>query len=155
MHDMRRDCPLVYGYEPVVTLMNSVASAYTKVMQIANEYREIAELACNVLSDPLCEQRYRAGCITRYNRNQGVRAPFEQPGCLETVLPIEYFVKTQGEEGVMSAAEGVQERAGDGAWTSSRYSWDDTPNLYLILGVQPGCTARECDRAKRQIMLRT
>ena len=121
---MRKDCPLFYGYEPVVALMNSVASAFTKIMRIANEYREIAELACNVLGDPLSEQRYRAGCITSYDRNQGVRALFEQPSCLDTELPIMSFVKTQGEDGVMSAAEGIQERAGEGEWVTSRYSWE-------------------------------
>ena len=155
MHDMRRDCPLFYGYEPVVTLMSSVATAHAKMMQIANEYREIAELACNVLSDPLSEARYRAGCLTNYQRNLGVRAPFEQISCLDTELYIMSFVKTQGEDRAMSAAGGIQERAGRGRWIKSPRTWDNTPNLYLVLNVQPGCTRAECERAKKQIMIRT
>ena len=65
------------------------------------------------------------------------------------------FVKTQGEDGAMSAADGVQERAGKGCWVKSSCTWDNTPNLYLVLGVQPGCTKAECERAKKQILVRT
>ena len=60
-----------------------------------------------------------------------------------------FFRGTQGEDRVMSASEGIQERTNQGEWVASSYSWDDTPNLYMILNVLPGCTKPECDRARK------
>ena len=151
MHYAKKDCPLFYGYEPIIALMNTSAPTLIKIIQIAKEYRDLADFACCVLSDTLSEQRYRAGCITEYDREQGVRAPFVQPSILGPVPKIMYFEKTRRKDG----AEGGQEGTVQGEWVASRYSWHDTPNLYLILDVKPGCSKHECARARERIMRRT
>ena len=144
-----------HGYEPIVDLMSSMMSLPNKVAQIAKEYRELTEIAFQVLSKPRTEERYRAGCRTDYRRDMGNRAPFEQVSSLVTTPHIHMLCESQGEDRSMSAADDVQERAGEGLWEKSPRYWRDTPNLYHIPGVQPGCTKEECMAARRKIMVRT
>ena len=63
LRDMGQDCPLFPGYKPVVmTMEDPLMSLGTKIGQIAVHYRALADLAFNVLADPLREPRHRAGC---------------------------------------------------------------------------------------------
>ena len=52
-----------------------------------------------MLSDPRSEERYRAGCLTNYQRDRGANAPFEQTSCLDTELSIMMFIKPRERTG--------------------------------------------------------
>ena len=91
---------------------NMVYCTSEKVTQIAKEYREMADIPQKVLSDPLCQARYRAGYRAKYNRPRGQRAPFVLFASTDRDTYIEMCMESQGDDMRMSTAEAGQDSKG-------------------------------------------
>ena len=137
------DSPIFWGYPAVLAILRDGSLDVEQKLErfMAVQY-DLMKKAAIVLGDPISENRYRAGCETAYDRNS-VRhdVDYVSPGSVDTAYIFYWDQFPTGQQP-------------PGEWKPFPFLWKDTPNLYQVMGVSPGCTSQEV-RAARSRLLRT
>ena len=145
------DCPIVWGYPPIQHIINNADLSWQdKYKEIRKQMRELVKFAGDILEDEQCELRYRAGCDTMYDP-QHLHHFTPVRNDLNNVK-INYWSHSLGSDNTIGTDGSGEQGQMGGRWTAWPVPWVEVPNLYLVLGLRPGCTSAEAGVAKRDLM---